>query len=101
MDEHSATTVRDLATVRAQRTRVYDGGSWSAMLTAVVSGVIGFLGWLVYALSLGSSTSAVGPSTFLLLVLAVAIAATVFCAAFSAAYLILRTLQRDAGIDQA
>jgi hypothetical protein len=91
-------TPGELSTRRARRARVYDSGSWSAMVTTVSAGVIGFLCWLAYAVVLGSSRSR-DAGTVAVVLLAVAITATVFCAAFAAAYLVLRTIQRDTVVD--
>jgi hypothetical protein len=93
-------TPGELSTRRARRARVYDSGAWSAMVTAVSAGVVAFLCWLAYALVLGNARRPGETGTVAVVLLAVAIAATAFSAAFSAAYLVLRTIQRDAGIDE-
>jgi hypothetical protein len=91
-------SARELSTRRARRERVYDSGAWSALATAVGAGVIALACWLLYAVN-GSPTSSLRwPGTLVLTVLGVAIVASTFCAAFSAAYLVLRVLQRDAAV---
>jgi hypothetical protein len=98
MTERSMTP-GELSTVRARRAKVFDSGAWSAAVTAVSAGVVAFLAWLGYVLAVGGTSRSAGSSTLVLIALAVAIAATVFCAAFAAAYLVLRTLQRHAVVD--
>jgi hypothetical protein len=89
----------ELSTRRARRARIYDGGAWSAMVTTVSAGVVAFLGWLAYALVLDNARPRGEVGTVAVVLLAVAIAATVLCAAFAAAYLVLRTMHRDAAAD--
>ncbi|MFN8167825.1 MAG: hypothetical protein U0S36_03480 [Candidatus Nanopelagicales bacterium] len=95
MSDEQGKTARELSTLRARRSRVYDSGSWSASVTAVGAGVVAFLAWLAYALRVGGSLGTRAPGTWTFVVLAVAITASTFCAAFGAAYLVLRTIQRD------
>lgn len=92
-------TAGELSTARVRRAKVFDSGAWSAAVTAVGAGVVAFLAWLAYALAVGGSSRATGPSTVALVTLGVAITASVFCAAFCAAYLVLRTFQRHAVVD--
>jgi|APLak6261660231_1056022.scaffolds.fasta_scaffold22824_2 hypothetical protein len=92
-------TPGQLSSARMRRAKVFDGGAWSAAVTAVSAGVVAFLAWLAYVLAVDGTSQSAGSSTLVLLALAVAISATVFCAAFSAAYLVLRTFERHAAID--
>jgi len=92
-------TPGQLSTVRVRRAKVFDSGAWSAAVAAVSAGVLAFLCWLAYVLAVGGTSRSAGTTTLVLLAMAAAITATVFCAAFSAAYLVLRTFQRHAVID--
>lgn len=95
MGDEQGRSARELSTLRARRAQVYDSGSWSASVTAVGAGVVAFLAWLAYALRVGGSIGDRSPGTWTFVVLAVAITASAFCATFGAAYLVLRTIQRD------
>ncbi len=96
----SATSVRALGSASAQRGRVFENGCWTALVTAGGCGALALVAWLFYALQVGSVPSASRASgSFLVLVMAVAITASAASATFAAAWLVLRTLQRSAAIE--
>jgi len=71
-----------------------DNAIWSAYLVVGVSAVVGVLGWILLTASAPDRAAGEGWTGGHVLLLGLAASGTVVCAAFSAAILVLRTLQR-------
>jgi hypothetical protein len=77
---------------RARQAREFDRGARTSVTVSMGSGLLAALAWLFVLLRAVAHTPATRLDTFML---AVAVTASVVCAVFAAAWLVLQTLQRS------